>query len=193
MAGNEFWDHEDDKKAMSEAEDQDEEIIEKIVDRVIQQSVPVVEPHEQSVVPLPEATELAAWARTIDRDVLNAYVDKEFGEYRPTVVDDTGRTEWHIKATWAQSTLYLHLRTFKAEHAGQIVASEVQEETTPQNVVLTALSALLPETPLRRRSRQTATLHSANTAHAAQPDPGLHRQPVGRELAPFLRRDRTTE
>ena len=148
--------------AMTSEEDHAAEIIERIVARVIQDSVPLVQPQEQSVVPLPEATELAEWAATIDKDKLNAYMDNKFGGHRPTVEDVAGRTEWHIRATWAQDTYYLHLQTLKAEYdgqavdlhvktlkaedEGQAVAPEPLEETTPENELCTALSALLPAT-----------------------------------------------
>ena len=42
--------------AVTSEEDNAATIIDKIVDRVVQQSVPAVEPQEQSVVPLAEAT-----------------------------------------------------------------------------------------------------------------------------------------
>ena len=118
MADSEVSDHEHHTVAMdTEEEEEATEIIAKIMDRVIQQSVPAVEPHEQSAIPLPEATELAAWAATADKGVLNAFMDKEFDEYAPTVANNTSRTEWQIRAT-------------------------------AQNVVWTALCALLPETNL---------------------------------------------
>ena len=53
-----------------------------------------------------------------DKDTINAYMDRKFGEHRPTVEDDTGRTELHVRATWAQDTYYLHLQTLKAEYDG---------------------------------------------------------------------------
>ena len=98
MADSEVSDNEQQTVAMDE---EGTEVITKIMDRVIQQCVPAVEADEQFAIPLTEATELAARAGTADKDLLNAFMDKKFDEYRPTVSNDTNKSRWQIRATWS--------------------------------------------------------------------------------------------
>ena len=142
MADSEVSDDEQQTVGMDEATD----VITNIMVRVIQQCVPAVNPDEQSAISPTEATELAAWAGTADKDLVNAFMDKKFEEYRLTVSNDSNKSEQQIRATWSRDNYYLHLQAFKAEHAAQILGSEAQEDTASEDVVWTALCALLPDT-----------------------------------------------